>query len=441
MQTLTQGLARLLLEKPIESADYDAAALLVLDAMSNTIAGLSTPQGEIIRNWTIEKPLDSGREAFVMGTLSHILEVDDLHKASVVHPGCVVVPAAWSLSRIMLRKTLQNHRISGHSLLKAVIWGYEAATRVGMAVGPAHYRLWHNTATCGPYGSAAAAGSLLSLSEAELVHAFGNAGTQSAGLWEFAETGAMSKHIHAGRAAEAGLVAAELAALGFTGPPKILEGKRGFFAAACPDADPLAVLANPDHRWQIHETSLKPWPCCRHTHPAIDAAAHLRRKMLEQGRSSGEIISISIDTYRAALNVCDKPDPATEYDAKFSLQHAVAAALAQDDVSFDAFDDKARKALVPLRSTVKLTCSDRYEEAYPARWGSAVEVTFLDGGILHEAREDALGDPENPLTRDALMAKTTALFQRGGLNDPAPFMAAILGLSSDGDLPELGMFA
>src|SRR5690606_14080258 len=126
--------------------------------------------------------------------------------------------------------------------------------RVGMAVGPAHYRVWHNTATCGPYGSAMAAAELLGLDDVQAVHALGNAGTQSAGLWQFLETGAMSKHLHAGRAAEAGIVAAELAARGFTGAPAILEGEKGFFAGACPDARPEALLADPAAPWQLRLT-------------------------------------------------------------------------------------------------------------------------------------------------------------------------------------------
>ena len=169
-----------------------------------------------------------------------------------MHPGCVVVPAAWALAN--------KQGVGGHALLRSVLHGFEATTRVGMGVGPAHYKIWHNTATCGPYGSAMAAADLLGLDDEQTVHALGNAGTQSSGLWQFLETGAMTKHLHAGHAAEAGLKAADLAAFGFTGPPRILEGDKGFFKAACPDAQPELVLANPDDAWQLTTTSIKPWP-------------------------------------------------------------------------------------------------------------------------------------------------------------------------------------
>lgn len=423
--SLTGRLGRLLAEKPVQARDLEAAALFTLDAVANAVAGQATEQGEIIGKWAEGRAMNAGPRAFVIGALTHILEVDDLHKASVVHPGCVVVPAAWSVA--------DEIGARGPRFLKAVLWGFEAATRVGMAVGPAHYRIWHNTATCGPYGSAAAAGSLLGLDETQMVNALGNAGTQSAGLWEFLETGAMTKHLHAGRGAEAGVLAAELAKLGFTGPPNILEGSRGFFAATCPDAKLDALLAEPDHRWQVHETSIKPWPSCRHTHPVIDAARGLRVKI-----PGVEVIrSIYIETYQAALDLCDNQSPQSEYAAKFSLHHTAAAALSDDQVTFASFDEAARARLAPLRDKVSVRLSDELEAAYPARWGGAVEVTLTNGMTLREDRHDALGDPEAPLMRDQLIAKARDLLAHGGHSEPDALVDAILALPEGGALPTL----
>ncbi len=425
--SLTQGLARHLAEKPISQADYEAAALFTLDALANGVAGRVSPQGAILLKWAdTNGELDTPRRAFLRGALTHILEVDDLHKASVVHPGCVVVPAAWELAR--------QRGASGHDLLKSVLWGFEACTRIGMAVGSQHYKIWHNTATCGPFGSAAAAGSLLGLTDEQMVDAFGNAGTQSAGLWQFLQTGAMSKHLHAGRGAEAGLVAAELAAHGFTGPPEILEGRRGFFAATCSDADgglgadPGAVLANPGAGWQLRETSIKPWPSCRHTHPAINAAQALRAQMLDARLPLNDIFAVEIKTYQAALDLCDMPTPDTEYAAKFSLQHCVAAALAEPVLSFDSFGPDARANLAALRSMVHLDRSQPFETAYPTHWGSSVMVTFQGSQVLAETRTDALGDPEAPLAQEALIAKAEMLFRHGGIEDPSALVKQILAL-------------
>jgi len=201
--SLTARLAALIASRPIRQGDYHSAALFTLDALANALAGRRTAAGAILLDWANAEPLTTGREAMLLGGLTHILEVDDLHRASVVHPGCVVVPAAYALAH--------RRNIRGHAFLAAILRGFEACCRVGMAVGPAHYRIWHNTATCGPFGSAYAAGDLLGLDHAAMTDALGNAGTQSSGLWQFLATGAMSKHLHAGRAAEAGVVAAELA--------------------------------------------------------------------------------------------------------------------------------------------------------------------------------------------------------------------------------------
>ncbi|PWR19994.1 MmgE/PrpD family protein [Zavarzinia compransoris] len=427
--SLTAGLDALIRAKPITAGDRAAAALFALDALANALAGRQSAPGRILTDWAGAEPRDSAGRAFVYGALTHILEVDDLHRASVVHPGCVVVPAALAVA----------NRIGagGHAFLDAVLWGFEAACRIGAAVGPAHYRIWHNTATCGPYGAAAAAGRLLGLDGAGMVAALGNAGSQSAGLWQFIETGAMTKHLHAGHAAAAGVNAADLAARGFSGPPHILEGDKGFFRAACPDAVPAAVLADPDGPWALTQTSIKPWPSCRHTHPAIDAALELA-----PGVNGRAIRAIAVDTYPAALDVCDRPDPQSPYEAKFSLHHCVAAALGDGRVNFDSFEAEARARLAPLRALVTPATGKAYAAAYPRAWGSAVRVTLADGTTLAAARDHALGDPENPLDRAALTEKAKMLLGHARIG-PALAGRLIVGLlafADNGPLPDLSPF-
>ncbi|MGI9301698.1 MAG: MmgE/PrpD family protein [Gammaproteobacteria bacterium] len=296
MATLTEQLVDLIVAKPINDHDRERAALFVLDGVANALAGRNSPPGRILTAWAKRTGAGSDKGAFLMGALMHILEVDDLHRASVVHPGCVVVPAAWTVAR--------REGLSGLDFVTATLRGFEATCRVGMAVGPAHYRVWHNTGTCGPFGSAMAVASLLNLGSEAAISALGNAGTQSSGLWQFLETGAMSKHLHAGHAAQAGLLAADLATHGFTGPPAILEGDKGLFAGACPDADPDAVVRDPDAPWQLHASSIKPWPSCRHTHPAIDAAQELRA-----GLEPRDVERATVRVYQAAADVCDNPTP------------------------------------------------------------------------------------------------------------------------------------
>ncbi|HAS50893.1 MAG TPA: MmgE/PrpD family protein [Gammaproteobacteria bacterium] len=423
--TLTEQLTALIAARPVAPTDLEQAALLTLDALANALAGRATEPGQILQQWaTATAATDAERSAFLLGSLTHILETDDLHRASVVHPGCVVVPAAWTVA---LREGLR-----GHAMLKAVLWGFEAVTRVGMAVGPAHYRIWHNTATCGPYGSAMAAAALLQLSPAATVHALGNAGTQSAGLWQFLEAGTMTKHLHAGRAAEAGVLAADLAQFGFTGPPNILEGAKGWFTAACPDADPGAVIRDPDAPWQLLQTSIKPWPSCRHTHPAIDAAHELRRRVVADA-----VEKIEVETYQAALDVCDRPLPQSDYEAKFSLQHCVVAALTREQVNFAAFNAEARADLADLRARVTLQLAEPYASAYPRAWGSAVTVILRSGDQLTVRRTHAKGDPEAALSPVELIAKARMLMVYGGVHEPDRLIDAILALSDDSPLPPL----
>ncbi len=405
MPSLTARLVDLIESKPISENDLLLASRYILDALANAYAGRATEPGRIVEAWARDNA-DPGRKAFRFGALTHILEVDDLHRESVSHPGCVVVPAACAMAA--------SQGSGGREFLVSVIKGFEAMCRVGAAFGPAHYQNWHNTATCGPFGSAYAAGSLLGLDTAAMINALGNAGTQSAGFWEFVSTGAMSKHLHAGRAAEAGVVAAELAAGGFTGAPKILEGARGLFAATCPDGDPDAVLKGPDAPWQISRTSIKPWPSCRHTHPAMDAAMEAHAK-----RANAEVAKISVRTYGAAIDVCNKPTPRTEYEAKFSLQHCVATALGDGEISFASFDEAARARHRTLAEKVCLETSAPYSSSYPSAWGAEVLVQLNDGHMISVQRAHALGDPEAPIDPEHLEAKAFDLIAFGGASGDA----------------------
>lgn len=434
--SLTQELASLIRAKPVTADDLDAAALFTLDAVANSLAGRNSAPGRILMDWwqatgTSNVAPEPGRLAFLMGALCHILETDDLHRMSVVHPGCVVVPSAWALAG--------KHSKGGRATLTAILHGFEAATRVGMAVGSAHYRIWHNTATCGPFGSAMAAAALLNLTDAAAVDALGNAGSQSSGLWQFLETAAMTKHLHAGHAAEAGVKAAELAAFGFTGPPHILEGEKGFFKAACPDADPAAVTRDPEAPWQLTLTSIKPWPSCRHTHPVIDAGEELRARLLADGVALERIGDVEASTYRAALDVCDRPVALSDYEAKFSLQHAIAASLLCPRVDFTAFGAEARTRCAALAARVQVEAADPWAGAYPRAWGGRVRLRLDDGTEYVAERTNAKGDPEAPLSRNDMIAKADMLLRYGNVAEPRRIIDGVLSMADDGALPDLDL--
>jgi len=405
--TLTQSLIAYIRGKPVSQQNLHTAALFTLDAIANCVAGRNSAPGEILRHWHGSEIRDTARRAFLMGGLTHIQETDDLHRSSVTHPGCVVVPAVLAVGA--------RKQASGKDLLAAVLQGFEAMCRIGNAVGPTHYKVWHNTATCGPFGAAMAVAALMDLDDDQCMHALGNAGTQSAGLWEFLETGAMSKHLHAGRAAEAGVVAAELAMKGFTGPPAILEGNKGFFAGACPDADPAKVLVCPDEGWQLSQTSIKPWPCCRHTHPCIDAALALHDNLKNES-----ISVIEARVYQATLDVCNRPEPGSEYEGKFSIQHCIAAAIEDGAVTFESFSAESSQRLADTRRKVQAAIAEPYKSAYPDQyWGGSVSVTTGSGRTTIESRQACKGDPEAALTTEEMVNKARQLMMYGGMDNAA----------------------
>ena len=427
---LSRSLARLIRSLPVSDADLEDAERYVRDWAGSAVAGAATQPGRMLRTYARE---GTGVESttFLAAALSHITEMDDLHRASTTHPGCVVVPTALILG--------QASGARGRRVLHAVLAGYEAMLRVGEALGPAHYRVFHNTATAGVFGAAAAAAWLLDLDEDQWVWALGNAGTQAAGLWQFNQDATMSKHLHAGHAAQAGLRAALLAREGFTGPAAILEGDKGFFRGLCPDARPDRVLAA-STGWKLAETSFKPYPSCRHTHPAIDAALELRAR-LHPTPGTEAVRRIAIESYPAALELTDNPAPASPYAARFSIQFCVATALAFGRPGLGTFEperlgDPALRALLE-RTTVAL--NPGLAAAYPARWGACVSVESADGTIHSAARETAKGDPEDPLTDAELDQKAWGLCAFGGWR--ADTIDGLLGeireLAHDGPPPDL----
>lgn len=363
--------------------------------MGCAAAGRAQPAGQILRALA---PLSVSETAFVWGGLGNILEMDDVDKRAILHPGPTIVPAALACAQAV--------EASGADLLTAIVRGYEATIRLGRAAGPAHYAIWHSTGTCGPIGAAAACASLLKLETELTAQALALAMSQATGLWQTRHhADSHGKQLHTAHAARAGCDAAGLAAAGLKGPLDILEGEQGFFAATCGEADPQAVMAGDLDNWLIHDVSFKPWAACRHAHAAIDAALELA----EMGGVSGAD-DVHVRTYADALKFCDKPDPQTVIEAKFSLQHAVAVCLvrgkpALDDFSLAAIADPA---LAEMRKRVRVAVAEPYQSAYPAQYGAEVSA-----GSHTSRAPDALGDPENPVTPEQLETKAKTLMQVG----------------------------
>lgn len=213
--------------------------------------------------------VDPVSAALVNGAASHTLDFDDLHNPSIIHLATVVIPAAVAVAEAC-------HK-SGKALLAAICAGYEAGARAGEAIIPESYFYWHTTGTAGIFGSAAASASLLGLDAQQTNMCLGSAGTQAAGLWEFLKEGAMSKALHAGRAASAGVFSAYLAQSGFTAASKILEGEKGFCPALSEAPRIEKITQNLSYGdLKIQHNSFKPYACCKHAHAAVYGAQTLR---------------------------------------------------------------------------------------------------------------------------------------------------------------------
>jgi 2-methylcitrate dehydratase PrpD len=275
-----------------------------------------------------------------------------------------------------------------------------------------------------------------------MLDALGSAGTQASGLWEFNADGAMSKHLHPGKAALNGILAADLAREGFTGASRILEGDRGFFRATSAGFDPTLVTDALGSRWKVTENCYKLHACCGHTHTAIDVSLDHRR---ESGWTGAEALArlerVDVDTYAQGHEIVKVHNPATPYQAKFSLAYCVAAALLEGSVGLDQFSDDrfgpsgvARPDMAGLLPRIHVTIDDDLTARYPAEWGT--RVTFIGSGTsVTRAAAFPRGNPENPVPTTLLEAKLRDLvIPRYGAPAAERAIAAVHALEREADM-------
>jgi 2-methylcitrate dehydratase PrpD len=331
---------------------------------------------------------------------SHYAEQDDVHNGSVFHPATVVFPAALAVAQAL--------GCSGQQFLTAVVAGYEVGIRVGEFLGRSHYKVFHTTGTAGTLAAAAAAGRLLNLTPQQMQDAFGSAGTQAAGLWEFLRDGADSKQLHAAKAAADGLTSAYLASAGFTGAARIFEGAQGMGAGMSSDADPAKLTSGLGQRWALAETSFKFHAACRHTHPAADA---LLQVMTAHGLTAQQIVRVDAFVHQAAIDVLGPVvKPQTVHQAKFSMGSVLALIARFKAAGLSEFSDHFEDdATIEFRDKVQMVLDPEIDQAYPARWIGKVAVHTGDGRILHGRVDEPKGDPGNTLDRGELEQKALRL--------------------------------
>ncbi|OJJ62984.1 hypothetical protein ASPSYDRAFT_144184 [Aspergillus sydowii CBS 593.65] len=356
--------------------------------------------------------------ALVNGASAHVVEQDDLHNSSVMHPATIIFPTALAVA--------QDVGASGKEFITACVIGYEFACRAGEYLGKAHYEKFHTTATTGVLGAAATTAYLLRLNVNQFVSAIGTAGTQAAGLWQFLLDATHSKQVHTAQACAAGVFSAYTSASGLLGTADILEGARGMGATLGNlDPTPTAIDCDLGKKWSVLESSFKWHASCRHTHPSADALLALLK---EEGVKYTDIARITAYTYKAAIDVLSlSGEGKTVHQSKFSMGFVLAVAAKKGSAGLMDFTeaDLVDSELRELQGKVNMVLDEDINKEFPARWLGRVVVETKDGRTLTRSVDVVKGDPGWTLTREEIESKALALAQYGHVQDIPAFKDAV----------------
>lgn len=384
----------------------------VVDWFASLYPGLATQAVQVLEK-TLVEDLDRGTSrlalgrsatvraaALINGTAAHAAEVDDSFREAMYHPGAATIAAALAVA--------QSVDASGPKFLKAVVLGYEVSTRIGVMMGRAHYNHWHNTGTMGAFGAAAAAGHLLTLDEDAFANALAIAATFTAGLQQAFRLESMAKPLHAGRAAEAGVLAAQLAQGSMRSSLDVLDGESGLGVAMSDGPHWHGIGDTLGRDFHITRLTFKNHIGCGHTFPAIDGALELQRL---HGFSYSDIESMHLGVYQPTLDIAPHVDPQTADQARFSLHYMVASALVHGSVRLSAFEYQRLKdpATRSLMTRISKALDPEVDAGFPARRAARVSIRLHDGRNFNHWQSDRKGDPELPLTDSDLEGKLLEL--------------------------------
>jgi 2-methylcitrate dehydratase PrpD len=363
-----------------------------LDAAIAALAPFSgPPQASVLGR---RERMDILHASLMNGISSHVFDFDDTHLKTVIHPAGPVVSSLLALSEL--------RPVSGKDFLTAMVLGIEVECRIGNAVYPAHYdRGWHITGTAGVFGSAAATGRILGLSEQQMVWALGLAATQPVGLREM--FGSMTKAFHPGRAAQNGLTAALLAARNFTSSEVGIEGKSGWANVLSTARNYALITENHGKSYEILLNTYKPFACGVVIHPAIDACIQLRH---EHTLTADQIARIDLRVHPLVLELTGKKTPQSGLESKFSVFFAAALAIVKGSAGMRDFsDDNARNPVITaLRDRVTATIDPAIKEDQVR-----AAITLTDGRKLEKFVEHVVGSIERPMSDADLEAKFIGL--------------------------------
>jgi len=365
---------------------------------------------------------DALNATFLNAVSSNVLDFDDTHLRTVIHPTAPVAPGLFALA--------ERSPIAGAALLHAFVLGVEVECRVGNALSPGHYRRgWHITATCGVLGAAAAAGKLLGLDAQHMSWAIGAAATQSSGLIE--NLGTMSKSVGVGNAARNGLAAALYAARGMSGPEKPLEGPRGLAAVMGEGADLASVADGLGDTWELMQNAYKPYPCGVVLHPVIDACLELRPKVGDVDR----IERILVRGHPLLRERADRPAVTEGREAQVSLQHSVAVAFLRGAAGVKEYSDACVNDPTVLALRRKVYAED--DASIPAD-AAVVSLRTTAGDMLSAHIAHARGSLARPLSDRELEEKLRDLAGYGASGvDAGRLIDALWGLDRTDDAAEV----
>ncbi len=390
------------------------ASLLALDTLGNALAAAREDFGIAVLG--VAYGLGGAPESALLGrrarvaaanavlanaTLAHGLDFDDTREDAIVHTGCVAVTTALAVGEAV--------GAGGCAMLEALIAAVEVMCRVGLAVpGALHARHFHPTSITSSFAAAAAAGRLYGLTEDQLVHAFGICGSQSAGIIEYLTDGSWTKRLHPGWGAHAGVVAALLARAGFTGPETVLEGGHGLYTAFAGghDAGRLDTLLDSlGAKWELHELTLKPYPCGSIAQPYMDCALRLRERVRPDEIAAIRCRTAAGPVPRLWEPLAAKHAPPNGYAAKFSLPYLLATILVRGRAGLAEFADEAARDASVLSVARRVTYEIDATIEYPRQFVGDVEIALTDGRVLRERQDRPRGGPDAPLTRAEIEAK------------------------------------
>ncbi len=381
----------------------------LLDFLGCALSGIRQPSSQMIvralkewggvteavvigTNFRMPAPL----AAFCNGAAGHALELDDDHKQAILHPGVCVVPAALAAG--------EKRAVSGRQLLASIVVGYEIMCRVGKAALP-HVLLqkgFHPTGVCGVFGAAAAAAHIQGLPSERFISALGIAGSFASGLFEFVIDGSLVKRLHPGQAAKSGILAAQLAAEGYSGPRRVLEGSLGFFNAFSGGFSSEALFRDLGRTFEIARTSTKQYACCSYCHPLMDALLELLDATPLDPSHVQQIIG---RTFSEAIHIVGEPlarkqEPANPVDAQFSAPYCLAVAFCDRQALPEQFlparlqDPRVRE----LARRIRIEAEPAFDREFPERYQAEVEIRTRDGRTFMHSVPTSRGDPSWPLT-------------------------------------------